>query len=464
MGLRFILIVVLVLVIAKVDGKESLPCVKIYMSGNDCVKCNNNVQKIISILNRTTLRKEYYTDIPNQKIYDEVFLDVGLDRKLFKKTKKIERSYLSIVGGVQSDQVYFLPLYLFDEVVFENVIKQFDIHHTENAIFNWKLTSSLLPKKSLVISGNYAYTLNYSNNLLFAYALSNQSLQRVGGEIDFIKKNIDIQVDEVKNIGEFNFIGLSQVDSIRFMAYCWFVYNDSLSTHACLTFKNSAVSDMGVELINCELLPHKVDCLKGVDIYANYRAGLIRNNENVIVQVYVPTGDISLKNKATVDSSGFTYPLFGLRKNAGPLVYYQNRIPDEALFNNTFYFNLSYQMVQHDTESYAIERSQPYLVKMGDTSRYYFSDTKPTKNPYAFGAKNTIKNLYAAQIQDRIILCSYENGKYYVTVFSPALKNIVFRKRLELSNPVFSSDGKQIYILDVKGMQLKDASLKSIAF
>lgn len=463
MTLIKILILGLGLLLSILDAIGSGVKCGLYLSGNDCLKCNGIIKSAIMKVDYYGIPKEMYTDIPPNQIYNELFIELGLDRKLFKKSGEIDRSYILISPLLKSESSLKFYLYDFDEILFEKALKAYSISVLGTNLNNWNLTQPMLPKKALALFNNYAFTLNYTNNGLNCHQFDSSRFERIQNDAQWIKKTIEASIQT--STESINFIRLQQIDSFVIESYFWVATNATVQTnHYKAIWKFDTNSPTGLRLHSCMPIPHQIETFGNLELFINYRAGIIDADSFQIVNVYTATGDINQNNRPEIDKQQFKYPVFAKKSkmNNGSITYFQNTLPKESFLSNTYYFNLGYSLFETAHGLYACERMQPYITIIGDTSKkYYLSNkTESNPNPYSIGTTTKYKIVYSASFNDMILICSYENKKYYLTLFSTSINKVICKQPLPVRNPVFSIIGNNLVALDISGNKLKQLCYK----
>ncbi|MCU0442879.1 MAG: hypothetical protein MUE96_10810 [Bacteroidia bacterium] len=198
-------------------------------------------------------------------------------------------------------------------------------------------------------------------------------------------------------------------------------------------------------------------------LFINYRAGIIDTDSFQVINIYTATGDVNQKSRLGLDKQNFKYPVFAKKPkmSSGSITYYQNTLPKESFLSHTYYFNLSYSLFKTSYGIYATEKMQPYIYLVGDTSIKFFlsNNIEQYSNPYSIGASTKYKIVYAATLNDMIVICSYENKKYYLSLFSTTINKLTYKQRLHLRNPTFNMVGNCLTTLDISGSKLKNLYL-----
>jgi hypothetical protein len=457
--MRFIktLILCVVLLLSILDAIGFTATCKIYLSGNDCLKCNGIIKTAIVRINYYGIPKETYTDIPPNPIYNELFTEIGLDRKSFKKSGQIDRSYILITPLLKSESSLKFYLYDFDETLFEKALKAYSTSVLGTDLNNWNLTQPMLPKKAIALFNNFAFTLNYTNNGLTCYQFDSSRFERIQNDAQWIKKTIEASIQS--STESINFIKLQQIDSFVIESYFWVATNDSAQTnHYKAIWKFDTNSPTGLRLHSCVPVPHQIETFGNLELFINYRAGIIDADSFQIVNVYTATGDINQHNRLELDKQQFKYPVFAKKsKMNNGLTYFPNTLPKESFISHTYYFNLGYSLFETSDGLYATEKMQPYIFLIGDTSTKYClsNNAKQTPNPYSIGASTKYKTVYAATLNDMIVICSYENKKYYLILFSTSINKVIYKQPLPVRNPVFGIIRNNLVALDIGGSKLK---------
>lgn len=444
------------------DASGSAVTCKLYLSGDDCLKCNGIIKTAIARINHYGITKEMYTDMPSNPIYNELFTEIGLDRKSFKKSGKIDRSYILITPVLKSETSLKLYLYDFDEILFEKTLKAYSTNVLKTDLNNWNLTQSMLPKKAVAIFNNFAFTLNYTNNSINCHQFDNSHFDRIQNDAQWIKKTIEASIQTTTE--SINFIRFHQINSSLIESYFWVATSDtSKSNHYKAIWEFDANSPTGLKLQSCASVPHQIDTFGNLSLFVNYRAGIIETDSFQIINTYTATGDINQQNRLELDKQHFKYPVFAKKPKmlSGSITYYPNTLPKESFLSHTYYFNLSYSLLKTSHGIYATEKMQPYLYLIGDTSIKYdlSNNIEQNSNPYSIGASTKYKIVYAATLNDMIMICSYENKKYHLTLFSTAINKVTFKQPLSVRNPTFNLVGNCLTTLDISGSKLKNLYL-----
>jgi hypothetical protein len=253
-----ILVLSLLSMIIIFDAIGSAVTCKLYLSGDDCLKCNGIIKTAIVRINHYGITKEMYTDIPSKSIYNELFTEIGLDRKLFKKSGKIDRSYILITPLLKSETSLKFYLYDFDEDLFEKTLRAYSTNVLKKDLNNWNLNQPMLPKKALATFNNFAFTLNYTNTSISCHQFDSFHFNRIQNDAQWIKETIETSIQTTTE--SINFIRLHQINSSLIESFFWVATNDTTkSNYYKALWEFDASSPTGLKLQSCASVPHQIE-------------------------------------------------------------------------------------------------------------------------------------------------------------------------------------------------------------
>jgi hypothetical protein len=456
--------------------------INIYIAQSECFSCSKHIGEIVNVLKKYQLSYHFLSDIPRIGVYDEIFNDMGVSRKMVKKSRiPIKRSYVEIVFTKKLPTVkeYFC---MFDADRFTQIIDAAAINLEQGERLTYRHATSIMPKHKLALTDSAVFTLNELNFNLDIY-------KRIGRRLSKINKSVvDSVITSFVNMEFFSsshgqllraeqgtewnitvpeFFNMRTISRDSFLISIYFECREQKTGKEesvfALLWAHTDHQYPYLKLSKFGEVPYTIGKFDTISIHVNYHSDLVPDSNGFTGHMYFPTGDINKKNYENLLAKGLkTQVIFHYNKALNKIIPFSNNIPKEAIQGGTFYFNLQYLLASTgDGKVAAIERYQPYLFFAGDTAMYPISDISNVSNPYDFGAIRDFKLCHFFYTSNGIVLITYEKGKYFLKVFSPYLKQVVYVKMLACRNPVFEVVGTNIRSMDIRGFKLKRIRIDS---